>query len=123
MRRPPARAGFATLLPLPFSESRVFVRKLTLKVVATTIPAVTVAAFLGLFVALPVANASTAASKPSTNVLVAVSAAKSAGFTDVVSAPAASTATGVTGCPDGAQEEFANASAKLGLASEVLYCA
>ena len=85
--------------------------------------AVTVAAFLGLTVAVPAATGSTAGSKPSTNVLVPVSAAKEAGFTEVVSAPSASTETSVTGCPDGVQEEFANASAKLGLVSEVLYCA
>jgi cyclophilin family peptidyl-prolyl cis-trans isomerase len=99
------------------------VRKLTLKLVAMTSPAVTVAAFLGLTVGVPAATGSTAASKPSTNVLVSLAAAKKAGFTETVYAPTSSAATGVTGCPDGAQEEFANASAKLGLASEVLYCA
>jgi hypothetical protein len=107
---------------LSFSESRVFVRKLTLKLVATTSLAVTVAAFLGLIVAVPAATGTTAAHKPSTSVLVPVSAAKEAGFTKVVNAPSASTDTSVTGCPDGAQEEFANASGKLGLVSEVLYC-
>jgi cyclophilin family peptidyl-prolyl cis-trans isomerase len=55
-------------------------------------------------------------------VLVPVSAADGAGFTKVVNAPSASTDTSVTGCPDGTQEEFANASGNLGLVSEVLYC-
>jgi cyclophilin family peptidyl-prolyl cis-trans isomerase len=55
-------------------------------------------------------------------VLVPVSAAKQAGFTKVVNAPSASTNTGVTGCPYGAQEEFSSASGKLDLVSEVLYC-
>jgi cyclophilin family peptidyl-prolyl cis-trans isomerase len=103
-------------------ESRVFVRKLTLKI-GTTSLAVTVASLLGLIVAVPAASGTTAAQKPSTNVLVPVSTAKQAGFTAVVNAPNASTATGVTGCPSGAHEEFANASGKLGLVSEVLYCA
>jgi cyclophilin family peptidyl-prolyl cis-trans isomerase len=100
----------------------VFVRKLTLKSVAMTSLAVTLAAFLGLIVAVPVATGATAASKPSTDVLVPVSAVKAAGFTKVLNAPSTSTATSVAGCPDGAQEEFANASGKLGLVSEVLYC-
>jgi cyclophilin family peptidyl-prolyl cis-trans isomerase len=99
------------------------VRKLTLKLVATTSLAVTVTALVGLIVAVPAASGTTAAQKPSTNVLVPVSTAKEAGFTEVVNAPNASTATGVTGCPAGAHEEFANASGKLGLVSEVLYCA
>jgi cyclophilin family peptidyl-prolyl cis-trans isomerase len=99
------------------------VRKLTLKFVATTSLAVTVTALLGFIVAVPAASGTTAAQKPSTNVLVPVSTAKRAGFTEVVNAPNASTATGVTGCPAGAHEEFANASGKLGLVSEVLYCA
>jgi cyclophilin family peptidyl-prolyl cis-trans isomerase len=98
------------------------VRKLSWKLVATTSLAVTVAAFLGLIVAVPAATATTASHKPSTNVLLPVSVAKQAGFTKVVAAPSASTDTSVTGCPDGAQEEFANVSGKLGLASEVLYC-
>jgi cyclophilin family peptidyl-prolyl cis-trans isomerase len=72
---------------------------------------------------VPAAAATSSASKPSTSVLVPVSAAKEAGFTKVVSAPSStSTNTGVTGCPGGAQEEFASASGNLGLLSEVLYC-
>ena len=98
-------------------------RKLTLKLFATTSLAVTVAALLGLIVTVPAATGSTAAHKPSTSVLVPVSLAKQAGFTKVVNAPTTSTATSVTGCPDGAQEEFANVSGNLGLVSEVLYCA
>jgi cyclophilin family peptidyl-prolyl cis-trans isomerase len=100
----------------------VFVRKLTVKRVATQCLAVTVAALVGLIVAVPAATGATAAHKPSTNVLVPVSVAKQAGFTKVVDAPSATTDTSVTGCPDGAQEEFANVSGELGLASEVLYC-
>jgi len=96
----------------------VFVRKLTLNLVAMT----SVVSLVSLVVAVPDATGSTLASKPSINVLVPASAAKAAGFTEVVSAPAASSATSIAGCPDGAQEEFANASAKLGLESEVLYC-
>ena len=80
-------------------------------------------AFLGLMVVVPAATAMTAAQKPSTNVLVPVSAAKAAGFTKAVTAPTTSTDTSVTGCPDGAQEEYANASGTSGLLSEVLYCA
>ena len=70
----------------------------------------------------PAAGAAASASKPSTSVLVPVSAAKAAGFANVVNAPTTSTNTQVTGCPDGAQEEFASASGTLGLVSEVLYC-
>jgi cyclophilin family peptidyl-prolyl cis-trans isomerase len=70
----------------------------------------------------PAAAAASLASKPSTSVLLPVSAAKAAGFTKVVTAPGTSTSTGVTGCPYGAREEFASASGNLGLESEVLYC-
>jgi cyclophilin family peptidyl-prolyl cis-trans isomerase len=98
------------------------VRKLTVKVVANTGLAIVVTALAGLIVAVPSATGTTTAHKPSTSVLLPVSAAKGAGFTKVVNAPNASTDTSVTGCPDGAQEEFSNASGNLGLASEVLYC-
>jgi cyclophilin family peptidyl-prolyl cis-trans isomerase len=74
-------------------------------------------------VAVPAAEATSAASKPSTRALVPESAAKQAGFTEVVSAPSTSTNTGVNGCPVGAREELASASGKVGLESEVLYCA
>jgi cyclophilin family peptidyl-prolyl cis-trans isomerase len=107
-----ARTGSAGFLSSPLSESRVSVGKLLLKVVA--IPS--------LAVGVPAATGLTAAAKPSTNVLVPASSAKAAGFTEVVRAPSASTATSVTGCPDGSQEEFGNTSEKLGLISEVLYC-
>lgn len=63
-----------------------------------------------------------AASKPTTSVLVPVAAAKAAGFTTAVDAPTASTSTGVTGCPDGAQEEYAATTGNLQLLSEVLFC-
>jgi cyclophilin family peptidyl-prolyl cis-trans isomerase len=98
------------------------VRKLTVKVVATTGLAALVTTLAGLIVAVPAATGTTTAHKPSTSVLVPASAAKAAGFPKVVSAPTVSTDTSVTGCPDGTQEEFANASGNLGLASEVLYC-
>jgi cyclophilin family peptidyl-prolyl cis-trans isomerase len=65
----------------------------------------------------------TAAAQPSVSVLVPPAAAKKAGFTKVVHAPAASTSTGVSGCTAGAEEEYADASGKLGLVAEVLYCA
>jgi cyclophilin family peptidyl-prolyl cis-trans isomerase len=97
-------------------------RKLTVKRAATTSLAATVVAFLGLVVAVPAASGATAAQKPSTSVLVPASVAKGAGFTKVTIAATTSTDTSVTGCPDGAQEEFANASGKVGLVSEVLYC-
>jgi cyclophilin family peptidyl-prolyl cis-trans isomerase len=99
------------------------VRKLTLKRLASTILAVTVVALSGLIAIAPAATGGAATPKLSTSVLVPVSAAKAAGFTKVATAPTTSTATGVTGCPDGAQEEFANASGKVGLLSEVVYCA
>jgi len=92
------------------------------KVVTTTGLAIVVTALAGLVVTVPSASGSTTAHTPSTSVLLPVSAAKGAGFTKVVNAPSASTDTTVTGCPDGAQEEFSNASGNLGLASEVLYC-
>ncbi len=97
-------------------------RKLTRNlVVAASIGATVVAVAGPIFVVSPAA-ATSSASKPSTSVLVPVSAAKEAGFTKVVNAPSTSTNTGVTGCPYGAQEEFASASGNLGLASEVVYC-
>jgi cyclophilin family peptidyl-prolyl cis-trans isomerase len=82
----------------------------------------TVVAVAGVMIVGPAAAATSSASKPSTSVLVPASAAKAAGFTEVVNAPSTSTSTGVTGCPYGAQEEFASASGSLGLVSEVLYC-
>ena len=90
-------------------------------VVAASIGA-TVVAVVGSIFVVPAAAATSSASKPSTSVLVPVSAATAAGFTRVVDAPSTSTNTGVTGCPYGAQEEFASASGNLGLESEVLYC-
>jgi cyclophilin family peptidyl-prolyl cis-trans isomerase len=96
----------------------VFVKKLAINLVALTSLAVSVGS-LGAAVTAP---GTAGASTPSVSVLVPVSDANSAGFTKVVNAPTSSTATGVSGCPDGAQEEFSNASGNLGLASEVLYC-
>jgi cyclophilin family peptidyl-prolyl cis-trans isomerase len=116
---PLARSGLGGLLPL---ERRSFVSKLTLKLVVVASIGATVAALVGPAVVDSAAAATYAASKPSTSVLVPVSAAQAAGFTKVVNAPTTSTATGVTGCPYGAQEEFANASGTLELVSEVLYC-
>jgi cyclophilin family peptidyl-prolyl cis-trans isomerase len=97
------------------------VKKPTLKLAAASIGA-TVVAVAGLVAVVPAAAAEFSASKPSTSVLLPVSAAKEAGYTKVVNAPSTSTNTGVTGCPYGAQEEFASASGNLGLVSEVLYC-
>jgi cyclophilin family peptidyl-prolyl cis-trans isomerase len=96
------------------------VRKSTLKLVVMASIGATVGALVAP-IAVVAAGADTA-SKPSTSVLVPVSAADAAGFTKVVNAPTTSTTTGVTGCPYGAQEEFANASGNLELVSEVLYC-
>lgn len=93
-----------------------------MRLAATTSLALTVSVLVGLMAAVPAATAATTARKPSTSVLVPASAAAKAGFTKVVSAPTATTDTSVTGCPDGTQEEFANASGDLGLVSEVLYC-
>jgi len=98
------------------------VRKPTPNLVVAGSTLATVLAVVGAVVAVPAAAASSPASKPSTSVLVPVSVAKAAGFTKVVTAPSTSTVTGVTGCPYGAHEEFANASGKLALQSEVLYC-
>ncbi len=97
-------------------------RKLTLNLVVAASIGATVVAVVGSVFVVPAAAATSSASKPSTSVLVPVSAAKEAGFTKVVNAPSTSTNTGVTGCPYGAQEEFASASGNLGLESEVLYC-
>lgn len=99
-----------------------FVRKLTLNLVIASSIGATVVAAAGPTFVVPAAAATSSVSKPSTSVLVPVAAAKAAGFTKVVNAPTTSTNTGVTGCPDGAQEEFASASGILGLDSEVLYC-
>jgi cyclophilin family peptidyl-prolyl cis-trans isomerase len=82
----------------------------------------TVAALTGPMFVLPAVAATSSASKPTTSALVPVSAAKEAGFTKVVKTPSTSMSTGVTGCPYGAQEEYASASGNLGLESEVLYC-
>jgi cyclophilin family peptidyl-prolyl cis-trans isomerase len=99
----------------------VFVKKLNWKLVATASLVAILIPFLGFIAAVPAATAATAG-KLSTSVLIPASAAKKAGFTKVVNAPSKSTDTSVTGCPDGAQEEFANVSGNLGLVSEVLYC-
>ncbi len=93
-------------------------RKLTLKLAVASIGA-TVVALAG---PAAVVSAGASTSKPSTSVLLPEAAAKGAGFPKVLNAPSASTDTGISGCPDGAQEEFASASGKIGLVSEVLYC-
>ena len=98
-------------------------KKLISKRVAATGLALIITSFLGLMVAVPAATGMTATQKPSTSVLVPVSVAKAAGFTKEVTAPTTSTDTSVSGCPDGAQEEYANVSGTSGLLSEVLYCA
>jgi cyclophilin family peptidyl-prolyl cis-trans isomerase len=76
-----------------------------------------VAALVGV-----VPSEAASSSKPSTSVLVPASTAKNAGFTKVANAASASTNTGVTGCADGAQEEFSDAAGATGLLSEVLWC-
>jgi cyclophilin family peptidyl-prolyl cis-trans isomerase len=87
------------------------------------VPGVALGLALGGCVAMAApAAASASSSGPSTSVLYPVAAAQKAGFTKVVDAPSTSKATGVSGCPDGAQEELANASGKVGIVSEVLYC-
>ena len=107
----------------PLLQKDVSVRKLTLKSAIAGLGAATVGAvFAAAAVVAPTAADASSASKPSTSVLVPASAAKGAGFTKVVNAPFVSTATNVTGCPDGAQEEFASKSGLLSLISEVLYC-
>jgi cyclophilin family peptidyl-prolyl cis-trans isomerase len=100
----------------------VFVKKPTLRLIARASSCATVVAVVGLIVVVPTATAVAATKAPSTSVLLPESVAKAAGFAKVVNAPSASTSTGVTGCPDGAQEEFANAAGTSGLVSEVLYC-
>ena len=97
-------------------------RKLTLKFASASVGAATIVALAAAAVAAPPAADAASSSKPSITVLVPASAAKGAGFTKVVNAPFVSTSTNVTGCPDGAQEEFASPSGQLSLTSEVLYC-
>jgi cyclophilin family peptidyl-prolyl cis-trans isomerase len=98
------------------------VRKLTLKFATASVGAATVVALVAAAIAAPPAADASSSSKPSITVLVPASAAKGAGFTKVVNAPFVSTSTNVTGCPDGAQEEFSSPSGQLSLTSEVLYC-
>ncbi len=97
-------------------------RKLTPKFAITGIGVATAVGLLAATALSPPAADATSTSKPSTSVLVPASAAKGAGFTKVVNAPFVSTDTSVTGCPDGAQEDFASTSGTLSLVSEVLYC-
>jgi cyclophilin family peptidyl-prolyl cis-trans isomerase len=97
------------------------VKNLTRRLVTTASIGATVAA-LTLLVQAPSAVGASQSSAPSTGSLVPATFSKGAGFTKVVSKPSTSTDTNVTGCPDGAQEEFANASGDLELLSEVLYC-
>ncbi len=100
-----------------------FVRKLTRKLATVGIGGAIAIAALAVPVVVPSGAAgATSASKPSTSVLFPEATAKGEGFTTVVSNPSASTGTGITGCPYGSHEEFADASANLGLVSEVLYC-
>jgi cyclophilin family peptidyl-prolyl cis-trans isomerase len=94
------------------------VRKLRLNLVV----AVSTLVIASLPLVMPAAAATSSTSQLSTRVLLPVSAAKAAGFTKVIDSPATSTNTGVTGCPDGTQEEFASTSGDLGLESEVIYC-
>ncbi len=97
-------------------------RKLSLNLAVAASIGATVLAVVGTFSVVPAAATTSSASQPSTSVLLPVSAAQAAGFTKVVNAPSTSTTTGVTGCPYGAQEEYASATGNLGLVSEVLYC-
>jgi cyclophilin family peptidyl-prolyl cis-trans isomerase len=97
------------------------VKSLSLRLLANACLGAGVVAAVGI-VAAPVAVAASSASKPSTAVLVPTATAKADGFPHVVNAPTTSTNTGVTGCPDGAQENFANAAGTQGLLSEVVYC-
>ena len=95
---------------------------LIVKLVAALSIGAAVVAVVGPVAVTSAAAAISSTSKPSTSVLLPASAAKQAGFTKVVNAASTSTTTGVTGCPYGAQEQFANASGNLQLVSEVLYC-
>lgn len=97
-------------------------RKLTLKLLVSASAGAAVVALLGLGAVSSAAAATYAASKPSTSVLIPLSTARAAGLTKLAYAPTTSTSTNVTGCPYGAQEEFANASGSPELVSEVLYC-
>lgn len=98
------------------------VRKLTPKFAVVAALGATVVAVAGSTFLMPAGASTSSAPKLSTSALVAVPAAKAAGFANVVSTPSTSTSTGVTGCPYGAREEFVNGSGNLGLESEVLYC-
>lgn len=97
-------------------------RKLSLKLLVSASAGAAVVALLGLGAVSSAAAATYAASKPSTSVLIPLSTARAAGLTKLAYAPTTSTSTNVTGCPYGAQEEFANASGSPELVSEVLYC-
>jgi hypothetical protein len=54
--------------------------------------------------------------------LLTTSYAKKAGFTEVAEKPSTSSKTGVTSCPDGAQEAFEDGSNKTGVVAEILVC-
>jgi cyclophilin family peptidyl-prolyl cis-trans isomerase len=98
-----------------------FVKKLMVTVWGRTGIAMAIALLVGL-IGVPVSASAASAAKPSVSVLLPPAAAKKAGFTTVVNTPTASTSTGVSGCGDGVEEEFANAAGKVGLVAEVLYC-
>ena len=99
-----------------------FVRESILKLVVMASIGATVIALVGPIAVTTAAADTYSASKPSTSVLVPVSAVEKAGFTKAIDGPTTSTDTGVTGCPYGAQEEYASASGSLELVAEVLYC-
>jgi hypothetical protein len=68
------------------------------------------------------AGASTPSAKSLTKDLLTAAYAKKAGFSDAVEKANTSDKTGVTSCPDGAQEAFENTATQSGLVAEVLVC-
>jgi cyclophilin family peptidyl-prolyl cis-trans isomerase len=100
-------------------ESAVFVKKPMLFAAGAGLTVLATA--LSATISIAAVGASPKA-KLSTSVLLPTAAAKQAGFATVVDAPSSSSATGIAGCPDGAQEEFSGGSGTTGLVAEVLYC-
>jgi hypothetical protein len=87
------------------------------------LPAVATAAVLALTgLGAVTAGASTASAKSLAKDLMTSAYAKKAGFTEVAEKVSTSAKTGVTSCPDGAQEAFEDTSNQSGVIAEVLDC-
>ena len=87
------------------------------------LPAVAVAVVIALTgLGQMTAGASTTSAKALAKDLMTSAYAKKAGFTEVAEKVSTSAKTGVTSCPDGAQEAFENGSNQSGVIAEVLVC-